>query len=109
MIGKSGWRSSAVVSARPDAVANMCGNLFLSAERAAPPLWRRTAADVRDVMVEGESGILAIHPPHRRPTYEPSKRMAKAIADVPDESAVKLPTSYLQILEAVLASHWRRS
>lgn len=33
-----------------------------------------TAADVRDVMVEGESGILAISPPWFRPTYEPSKR-----------------------------------
>lgn len=33
-----------------------------------------TAADVRDTMVEGESGILAISPPWARPTYEPSKR-----------------------------------
>jgi phage terminase large subunit-like protein len=33
-----------------------------------------TAADGRDVMVEGESGILAISPPHERPLYEPSKR-----------------------------------
>lgn len=33
-----------------------------------------TAADVRDVMVEGESGLLAIAPPWNRPTYEPSKR-----------------------------------
>lgn len=33
-----------------------------------------TAADVRDVMVEGESGILACSPPWLRPTYEPSKR-----------------------------------
>jgi len=33
-----------------------------------------TAADVRDVMVEGESGILAIAPPEHRPHYEPSKR-----------------------------------
>lgn len=33
-----------------------------------------TAADVRDVMVEGESGVLAICPPWHRPTYEPSKR-----------------------------------
>lgn len=33
-----------------------------------------TAADVRDVMVEGESGILAIAPPWNRPTYESSKR-----------------------------------
>jgi phage terminase large subunit-like protein len=34
----------------------------------------RTAADVRDVMVEGESGILACSPPWDRPHYEPSKR-----------------------------------
>ena len=33
-----------------------------------------TAADVRDVMVEGESGILAVSPAGKRPTYEPSKR-----------------------------------
>lgn len=33
-----------------------------------------TAADVRDVMVEGESGILAISPPWNFPKYEPSKR-----------------------------------
>jgi hypothetical protein len=33
-----------------------------------------TAADARDVMVEGESGILAISPPSFRPLYEPSKR-----------------------------------
>lgn len=34
----------------------------------------RTAADVRDVVVEGESGILAISPPWNRPEWEPSKR-----------------------------------
>ena len=33
-----------------------------------------TAADARDVMVEGKSGILAISPDHERPLYEPSKR-----------------------------------
>lgn len=33
-----------------------------------------TAADARDVMVEGESGILATCPPWFRPKYEPSKR-----------------------------------
>jgi len=33
-----------------------------------------TAADARDVMVEGESGILAISPPWCKPKYEPSKR-----------------------------------
>jgi len=33
-----------------------------------------TAADVRDVMVEGESGILATARPGMRPVYEPSRR-----------------------------------
>src|SRR5581483_2846921 len=33
-----------------------------------------TAADVRDVIVEGESGILAVSPGGGRPLYEPSKR-----------------------------------
>lgn len=33
-----------------------------------------TASDARDVMVEGESGILAVSPPWNRPKYEPSKR-----------------------------------
>ena len=33
-----------------------------------------TAADARDVLVEGDSGILACHPPDMRPLYEPSKR-----------------------------------
>jgi phage terminase large subunit-like protein len=33
-----------------------------------------TAADARDVMVEGESGILAVSPPWMMPLYEPSKR-----------------------------------
>jgi phage terminase large subunit-like protein len=33
-----------------------------------------TAADARDVMVEGDSGLLACSPPWFRPSYEPSKR-----------------------------------
>ena len=33
-----------------------------------------TAADARDVLVEGQSGILAVAPPSFRPIYEPSKR-----------------------------------
>ncbi|CAN5241403.1 hypothetical protein BH18GEM1_BH18GEM1_08190 [soil metagenome] len=34
----------------------------------------RTAADVRDVLIEGESGLLACCPPWQRPVYEPTKR-----------------------------------
>lgn len=33
-----------------------------------------TAADARDILVEGESGILAVSPPWFFPRYEPSKR-----------------------------------
>ena len=33
-----------------------------------------TAADVRDTMVDGESGLLAISPPWFMPRYEPTKR-----------------------------------
>jgi hypothetical protein len=33
-----------------------------------------TGADVRDVMVEGPSGLLAVAPPWCRPRFEPSKR-----------------------------------
>jgi len=52
-----------------------------------------TSSDARDVMVEGDSGILAISPNYERPIYNPSKRKltwpngAKALvysADEPD-------------------------
>jgi len=43
-----------------------------SARRVA--LVARTAADARDTMIEGESGILAVCPQSQRPRYEPSKR-----------------------------------
>ena len=33
-----------------------------------------TAADVRDIMIEGESGILACAPPWGRPNYESPRR-----------------------------------
>lgn len=54
---------------------NICGRTPMSGGK-----WRRialvaeTAADARDVMAEGPSGILAVHPPEFRPKYEPSKR-----------------------------------
>ena len=34
-----------------------------------------TAGDVRDVMVQGESGLMNCFPPKERPNYEPSKRL----------------------------------
>ena len=53
----------------------VCGDTPLSAgvcRRIA--LVAETAADGRDVMVEGESGILAVHPPSFRPLYQPANR-----------------------------------
>lgn len=32
------------------------------------------SADIRDVMIEGASGLLDVFPPNQRPIYEPSKR-----------------------------------
>ena len=49
-------------------------------ERVERGRWRRvalvaaTAADARDVMIEGQSGILALSRPDFMPDYEPSKR-----------------------------------
>jgi phage terminase large subunit-like protein len=34
----------------------------------------RTSADNRDVQIEGESGLMNVHPPSELPTFEPSKR-----------------------------------
>jgi predicted phage terminase large subunit-like protein len=48
---------------------------FVEARKAARvALVAPTAADARDVVVEGESGILAVSPPWFSPAYEPSKR-----------------------------------
>ncbi len=57
--------------------SNVCGSTPMS---RGPSDWGRialvaeTAADARDVMVEGESGILACHPKDFRPVYEKTNR-----------------------------------
>lgn len=52
-----------------------CGATPLAKGRASRiALVAETAADGRDVLVEGDSGILAVHPKDFRPVYEPSKR-----------------------------------
>lgn len=52
-----------------------CGNTPLARGRYGRiALVAETAADARDVMVESESGLLAVHPKDFRPIYEPSKR-----------------------------------
>jgi predicted phage terminase large subunit-like protein len=54
--------------------AELVRSLAEAASVARIALVGPTAADARDVMVEGESGLLAICPNSNRPTYEPSKR-----------------------------------
>jgi phage terminase large subunit-like protein len=57
--------------------ARALGRTPLSAATGAArriALVAETAADARDVLVEGESGILACSATDRRPRYEPSKR-----------------------------------
>jgi phage terminase large subunit-like protein len=51
----------------------VCGQAA-SAQSGRIALVAATAADARDVLVEGESGILAVAPPWCRPVYETSKR-----------------------------------
>lgn len=58
------WVRSMVCGATPLAKGK-AGRIALIAE---------TSADARDVMVEGDSGILGVHPRDFRPLYEPSKR-----------------------------------
>lgn len=48
--------------------------LALAGKHGRIALVAETAADARDVMVEGESGLLAVHTKAERPLYEPSKR-----------------------------------
>lgn len=53
----------------------VCGKTPLSRGRYRRiALVAETAADARDVMVEGDSGILGVHDKYFRPIYEPSKR-----------------------------------
>jgi phage terminase large subunit-like protein len=55
--------------------AMVCGDTPLARGKASRiALIGETAADCRDVMVRGESGILSVHHPDWRPVYEPSKR-----------------------------------
>ena len=73
-LGASGctWREEA--QARRAPVLSGCEHWQKAARAGRIALVGPTAADVRDVMVEGESGILAVCPNHFRPIYEPSKR-----------------------------------
>jgi len=71
------WRTWLILAGRGWG-KTLCGaewvrqQVYLGKRRIA--LVAPTAADARDVMVEGESGLLHVFPPRERPVYEPSKR-----------------------------------
>lgn len=53
----------------------ICGPTPMAAgKRRRVAIVAETSADARDVCVEGESGLLSVHPKDFRPLYEPSKR-----------------------------------
>ena len=54
---------------------NVCGTTPLGRGKCGfVALIAETAGDAREVMIEGPSGLLAVHAPEFRPDYEPSKR-----------------------------------
>jgi phage terminase large subunit-like protein len=72
------WRTWLILAGRGFG-KTLTGSEFVRAEVEAGRAGRialiaPTAADARDVLVEGPSGILAVSPPWARPLYEPSKR-----------------------------------
>jgi phage terminase large subunit-like protein len=72
-----------------------------------------TAADARDIMIEGESGILAICPRAERPLYVPSKRRlewpngARSLIFTADEPERLRGKQHMKLWADELAS-WRR-
>ncbi len=77
-INETDWSLATVVSGRGfGKTRSMCewARSKAQGEPTRGALVARTAADVRDVLVAGESGILAVSPPSERPEYEPSKRL----------------------------------
>jgi phage terminase large subunit-like protein len=54
--------------------ARACAKLASKKKALRIALVGKTMSDVRNVMIEGASGLLAIHAPQERPVFEPSKR-----------------------------------
>jgi phage terminase large subunit-like protein len=72
------WRTWLIMSGRgfgkTRAMAEAMRELVMRKSKQTFALIAPTAADCRDVMIEGESGLLNVFPPWERPVYEPSKR-----------------------------------
>jgi predicted phage terminase large subunit-like protein len=78
-ITTSGWSVCAYIAGRGAGKTKSASEWAREKSRTMPgsraALVARTAADVRDVLIQGESGIIACSPPSERPEWEPSKRL----------------------------------
>ena len=74
--GGPGWCWRAAGSARRGRAAEWVRHRVETGAARRIALVGATAADVRDVMVEGPSGLLAVCPPWDRPRYEPQQAAA---------------------------------
>lgn len=73
----SDWRFWLVMAGRGFGKTRIGAEEIRKASRRVqyPNMIGATADDARDIMIEGESGILAVCPPWERPTYRASKRL----------------------------------
>jgi phage terminase large subunit-like protein len=69
-----GGRGSGKTRAGAEWVRGVACDKDAYAEPERIALVGKTLADVRNVMIEGQSGLLSVHPPRERPVFEPSKR-----------------------------------
>lgn len=72
------WRNWLVMSGRGFGKTRIGSEIairwYKEGKRKRIALVGSTASDVRDIMIEGESGILTVSHPNHRPIYEPSKK-----------------------------------
>ena len=78
MVPDGDWRVFAMCAGRGFgktlALAQWVRKVALSDPKARIAIVARTAADARDTLILGDSGILAVHHPSERPEYKPSTR-----------------------------------
>ncbi len=78
LLPDEGWATAVIMAGRGFGKSRI-GSEWVRKKAMSHPgcriaLLGRTAADTRDTMVLGESGILAVHPPSEKPNYVPSRR-----------------------------------
>jgi phage terminase large subunit-like protein len=79
--GRQDWRTWLIMAGRGFGKTRAGAEWVRSVAEADPAariaLVAASLGEARSVMVEGQSGLLAISPPERRPTFEPSLRRVR--------------------------------